>query len=424
MNKIKKALVEGRLIYRIFRKEWLLVRGPVSFIAKLPGRAVGFIDRRISSRYRNKWAGKLPVKKNRVVFMTFNDSYSCNPKYICEELRRRGNYDIIFISTKGIMKKKDAFPKDIKVFERYSVDAYKAMATAGFWIENAIGFYFYDGIDKKPEQTYINTWHGSLGFKKIGRDNVPSKRWGKAALKSGANTDYIISNSEFENGVYRETHWPAAEIKMLGHARNDILFEKDKTKLNAINRRVRRQLYIEPEQKICLYAPTFRDNGDVSCYDIDYPRLKKALEEKFGGEFVIISRMHHKNRRLASESPYDYVIDGTMYPDMQELMAVSDVGISDYSSWLLDFLMTERPAFIFATDIKEYEGGRGLYYPLESAPFPIGRDNKELLSVIKGFDEEKFKADKEAFLKDKGCMEDGHAAERIADFMDEIIASK
>ena len=78
------------------------------------------------------------------------------------------------------------------------------------------------------------------------------------------------------------------------------------------------------------------------------------------------------------------------------------------------------PGFIFATDIEEYNTERGFYYPLESTPFPIARDNDELVRAVEQFDEAGYKDDVERFLAEKGCIEDGHAAERVADKIAEL----
>ena len=122
-------------------------------------------------------------------------------------------------------------------------------------------------------------------------------------------------------------------------------------------------LGLSKDTKIALYAPTFRDNGDTSAIQLNYPSLKKSLEEKFGGNWEILIRLHFKNRSLAIfNNPYPFVHDVTMYPEMQELVAIADIGITDYSSWAYDFLLTKKPLFIIAKDIDLFDNLRGFYY--------------------------------------------------------------
>ena len=94
-------------------------------------------------------------------------------------------------------------------------------------------------------------------------------------------------------------------------------------------------------------------------------------------------------------------------------MAVCDMGITDYSSWICDFVLTGRPGFIYANDLKEYGDERGFYYPLDSTPFAIAENNDEMEANILNFDDAKYAADTKDFLEARGSKEDGKAAERV-----------
>ena len=85
-----------------------------------------------------------------------------------------------------------------------------------------------------------------------------------------------------------------------------------------------------------------------------------------------------------------YIKDVSKYSDIQELMLITDVGITDYSSWIFDFLLTGKPAFIYADDIYLYEDERGFYYPLSTTPFPIAQTSDELQRNIIKFDLQKY----------------------------------
>ena len=108
-------------------------------------------------------------------------------------------------------------------------------------------------------------------------------------------------------------------------------------------------------------------------------------------------------------------------PDMQKLITVADFGITDYSSWAYDYLLTRRPLFLYAPDLKKYNDSRGFYYPLETTPFPISESNEQLQQAILSLDIEKYQAACDAFLAEKGCVEDGHAAERVVDKIEELL---
>lgn len=99
---------------------------------------------------------------------------------------------------------------------------------------------------------------------------------------------------------------------------------------------------------------------------------------------------------------------------MQELMVVVDTGITDYSSWIYDYVNTRKLVFIYATNIDAYMEYTGLCYPLTSTPFPVCQDNEELFSTIDNIDMKKYKVLCDEFLDDKESVDDGHSSYRIA----------
>ena len=110
-----------------------------------------------------------------------------------------------------------------------------------------------------------------------------------------------------------------------------------------------------------------------------------------------------------------------MYPEMQELLSIADIGITDYSSWAYDFLLTKKPLFIIAKDIDLFDNLRGFYYHLNETPFPIAVTDFELLDNIKNFNDADYQEKSLEFLEGKGCYEDGKAAKRVADKICEIM---
>ena len=110
--------------------------------------------------------------------------------------------------------------------------------------------------------------------------------------------------------------------------------------------------------------------------------------------------------------------------DMQELLAAADCLITDYSSCAFDFMLTRRPVFLYTPDIREYDTQRGFYYPLTSTPFPLAQNNAELQKNIDSFDEAAYRQKVEAFLAGKGCIEDGHASERVAELIEKACRER
>lgn len=414
INKIEKALIEGQLITRTKK-----------YLSDELKKAQEKVDLFIGEQVRKKYAPKIPIKKNRVVLCSFQGDYTDNPKYIADELIRQGvDCELIWIGRKKTAQNPQMLPMEFsKVLEWYTYEAYEALMSAKVLVVNSVEL-FKRPYGKKKGQYVIQTWHGSLGIKRFDRSANSGEAWVKAADYSNTITDYLVSNSKFENDIYKKSYWPNIPILEVGHPRNDPIINctpEEKAK-------VRKQLFKfagmeDKGQKILLYAPTFRDSKQFDCYNLHADTMLKALETRFGGEWVAFYRYHPTVRAWAQQrgATGDNIVDMTTYPDMQDLIRVADVGVTDYSSWIYDFALTDKPAFIFATDLELYNNERGFAYPLETTPFPIARNNQQMEQHILHFDAEKYEQERQAFLKGKGCIEDGHASERVVEKIKELL---
>ncbi|MCL1891110.1 MAG: CDP-glycerol glycerophosphotransferase family protein [Coriobacteriia bacterium] len=359
----------------------------------------------------------VPINPKKVMFMTYSNDYTCNPKYICEELLRRDSgCKIIWAVDKK--DSKNIFPQGITLVKRYSLAFFYAQASSKVWVDNALNF-LWAWFPKKRGQVLLNTWHGSMGLKRIDKQNVQRKRWKRKAQRVGELTDYCISNSLFEDEVFRETHWPKTTILPYGHARNDALINSEPSFVVTLKKRACVQYGFSENTKIVLYAPTFRESNSLEFYNVDYERLCSGLAKRFGGQWLVMARHHYSNKISKEASALlqnkEWVIDVTDYTDMQELLLIADVGVTDYSSWICDFVLTSKPAFIYASDLEEYRSGRGFYYPLESTPFPLATNNDILATSIESFDQEKYEKNCSQFLLDRGSYEKGTASKRVVD---------
>lgn len=369
-----------------------------------------------------------PLDKNKIVFSNFcGKSFGCNPKYIVEEiLRRKLPYEIVwFVDNRDKEKYKKIFPDEVnlQIFQRQNV--LRELSQAKLWIDNnRMSGYFQNGLKKRKNQYYIQTWHGSLGIKKLDADvkNFNNPIWLKYAKLDSLNMDYLLTNSIFEERVLSSALFYNNKLLKSGHPRNDIFFKDCKN----IIKKVKDYYNLKFDTKLVLYVPSFRDTGIIDCYNLDYQRLLDALAYKFGGDWKLLIRLHPRISALKEHliSKQNNIINATDYPDIQELLVTSDVAITDYSSCIFDFMLSRKPAFIYAEDIEKYKQYRGFYYPLESTPFPIAQNNEELAKNIESFDYENYRQKVEMFLEDKGCYEDGHAAERVVDLIEEIMSKK
>jgi CDP-glycerol glycerophosphotransferase len=388
------------------------------------------------------------VDDKKIVFRgSWNMGYTCNLKYICEKLlENKIDCEIVFLVTNPKMISKEIFA-DTGAAHRFDETdnegegkkckirfgtigtplSFAELSSAKVIISNT---YLYTEIDKgwrkKKNQYYIQTWHGSLGIKRLQSNLLKiKKRDYKIKQLETSYTDCLLSNSDFESAVFKQEWNYEGNLLLSGHPRNDIFFETEERK-KRIKKEVYSRFQLESNVNLVLYAPTFRDDKRFDNYDLDVEGLLSALKSKFGGEWILAIRIHPN---LLNYANYIFnfgrkVLNVSYYGDMQELLSVSDVLITDYSSCIFDFMLSKKPGFIFATDIDKYNDERSFYYKLEDTPFPIAQNNGELAENIKNFDGNKYKAEIDLFLKGKGCIEDGKAAERIVELIKNVLDNK
>ena len=380
-----------------------------------------------SSPARKPDYASLPIQENKIVLRSVMNGYTCNLKYIVEELLRQNlAYDIVWLIKSSDVDFLNSFPKGVRFVADGTLKAFTEFATCKIRIENTPRWGKpvaprRNGVIKKEGQYYIQTGHGSLGIKKItyeGHGNISPTDL-RYAQMDAKDQDYLISNSTWEADLYRRVFWNNGKIVNWGHPRNDIFFRGNR---NDIRKKVYNCLGIPENFKLVLYAPTWRDDKNLAWCILNYEELLSALSKKFGGEWGIALRMHHLmyaycNRLIANGNQY---YNASSYADIQELLVAADVFVTDYSSCMFDFMLSRRPAFLYTPDHQEYEKTRGFYYPLSETPFPIADTNESLISNIERFDEKAYIGQCNDFLEKKGCIEDGYAAERVVELIKQI----
>lgn len=367
----------------------------------------------------------LPIHDGKIVFYSFTESFADNPRAIAKELlRREWKGDLVWVT------KDQHQPLELPQGIRAAVGRCRMryeLSTSQIIVSNTrLPRYWTKGFRKKAGQLYIQTWHGSLGIKKMEADMpYTSRSYLKRAQMDSERIDYLISNCRWLTQMFRRCFFYDGEILEIGSPRNDVLVLGTAKRAKT----VRAALGLPSERKLLLYVPTFRDeNRTLNPPMPDWEQLVRALTERFGGEWSILVRMHpslsREPREQLSAVREKQILDFTNYPDMTDLLVIADAVVTDYSSCIYDFLLTGRPGFIYAPDYATYEKQRGLYYPLKETPFPIAETGECLAHAVRSFDESAYRIAAEQFLRTKGCVDDGHASGRIADLIESILNGK
>lgn len=358
----------------------------------------------------------LPVQKNKVIASSYyGKGYGDNPKYIVEELLRDSSeYKIVWVvQDKDLV---EPLPNGVIPCLKDSIKYIYHITTAKVWIDNCRKSFFY----KKKSQFYIQTWHG-FALKRIEKDAelALSKSYVSQAKKDSENVDIIISEASMMTRMYKNSFWYSGEVVEWGSPRNDVIIDKVSALKNKST--VYEYYGINLEKRTILYAPTFRSNKSLEPYALDYVRVIKACQKRFGGSFVFLVRLHPNISKLSGFVEYNSnVLNATPYPDMQELLSAVDVVISDYSSLMFDFALSMKPCFQFAMDIDDYKEDRNFNIPLDELPFTVATDNDEMEKAILSFDEDEYKKSVELFFDSVGMVRDGNSSKKCA----ELVRSK
>ena len=352
----------------------------------------------------------VPVKKNKVVFKSFcGRSFNDSPRYIFEALKDiapDGEYIWLMNEPKRIEI------EGAEVVKRSSIKALYHMATAKIWVDNCRMMPYW--MKKRNNQFYIQTWHGGVALKAIEADaaDTLTESYLKRAKNDSKLADLLISECEKCTQNYREAFWYGGEILKSGSPRSDIFAQN----IDEVRLKVYKTMGLKDTDKLVLYAPTFRDSKTLSCYQLDTERLLQAMEKRFPGEWKVAIRLHPNVSKLQNSIPYnERVLNGSIYPEMNELLMASDVLITDFSSSLFDAFHIRKKVFLYATDLHEYQKSeRRLYYDMKDLPASFSESTEELEKNIEEFSEKVYYQRLEAFVKELGFYGDGHASETVA----------
>ncbi|MBO5913587.1 MAG: CDP-glycerol glycerophosphotransferase family protein [Clostridia bacterium] len=351
-----------------------------------------------------------PINRKKIVICSyFGKGYGDNGKALAEALLSLDpELDVVW----GVKPQfADTLPENIRAVDYNSIKYLWELATAGAWIDNSRKN---AGITKRKKQFYVQTWHGTVALKRIEQDVQENL---DAFYVAGAKNDskmanVILSGCRFFTELCKKAFWFDGEILECGSPRSDALFNTDSEK----QLKVKASLGIPADKKVVLYAPTFRADGNLDCYNMDFEAVLDALEKKTGDSWVFCMRLHPNVSDKADFIKYsDRIFSGTNYPDLYELIPACDMVISDYSSVMFDAGLINKPVMLFANDIQSYAADRNFYFDIRKLPFDLAESNEQLLDCIENFDSDGYLERLDAFNKQIGFCENGTASKSVAE---------
>ena len=368
---------------------------------------------KIYRKEMGKYASE-PLVKNQVLFNNFNGrGFGDNPKAMAEAIH---GMDPSVKLLWAVKEQDETLPSYIGQVLFETAEYYRALSTSAVWVSNV---FMPDGVVKRDGQLYIQTWHGDRPLKKIFNDAARDlkafkDKYGEKDYFEAGNCDYITSASTFAEDLYRRSVGFEGKFIDCGCPRNDRLVEPSSEEIEGI----KEKLGIAGK-KVLLFAPTFRDNKvneGTNDSDIRLSEILDALEKKTGGDWICLLRAHGGTQLVRKNEAEDArFMDVTRYPDMTDLLLVTDYLITDYSSCATDFAMTGRPVMFYQDDIEEYKAkSRTLYYTEKDECFSGVRNMSEALKFIADTDEEEYKKRDREILDFFDTHESGKSSEECA----------
>jgi CDP-glycerol glycerophosphotransferase (TagB/SpsB family) len=270
------------------------------------------------------------------------------------------------------------------------------------------------GLVRRPGQVLVQTWHGTP-LKLLGHDrpvNHDKPGFEESTRRYVSRWDHLLAGNPHSAEAFRSAWFYDGSVLEVGYPRNDALAAPDPAYVQG----VRERLGIGPEQRVVLYAPTWRDGSRVMPELLDLDRLAELLPDH-----VLLVRGHMNITRWKHRPEGDALLDVTTYPEINDLFLVADVAVTDYSSIMFDYSVTRKPMVFFVPDLEDYrDRRRGVYFDLgETAPGPLLTTTEEVAEVLRDLDPAAYEAAYgeryDAWVARFNPHDDGHAAARVVD---------
>lgn len=350
----------------------------------------------------------MPVKKNRIFFASDSRAeMGGNFEFLNYELIKQGFNDIHFIFNENQFVK-----KSMRMFLKF---AWLTATSEYIFIEESHPML--EHVSIKNKVNIIQTWHAAGAFKTFGYTSMRLMAQDTSKMNFHRYYTNAVVSSESMVPIYSEAFDVDSDlIKPLGLARSD-LFWNDSLKSERIDNLKTEYEFLNTGKKVILFAPTFRGAGRKQAhYPFEYLDLK-AIYEALKDEYIFLIKVHFNtlNKINIPVIYSDFFFDVSDYRDINDVMLLSDIMITDYSSVTFEFSLLNKPMLFFTPDLQDYVGTRGFYFHYdELVPGKIVDNSQELIQAIeaKDFEEEKIPRFKDYFF----TYQDGNASKRIIDY--------
>lgn len=266
----------------------------------------------------------------------------------------------------------------------------------------------------------IQLWHATGAFKKFGLHVLYNEKVREIVKFCGLKIDYLVVSSRNLSKIYCEAFAVDEKQILAGFSpKMDYYFSENiqtedkiaeiKSKLENNYHEIKN--YYKDYKKFILYAPTFREdkehNKNIPKH-FDFSLFNKEL----ANDYCLLFKAHPKFNIQVPKS----VVDVSDYDNIQELLLISDILITDYSSIMVEYTALSKPIIFYPYDLEYYTSKeRGFYFDYNDVPGPIAVNTQDIINIIKNndFDFEKIAK----FAEYSFDYLDNNSSKRIVDFV-------
>lgn len=315
------------------------------------------------------------VHNNRITFISLRrDDISGNFAFVYDKLKNVDGLDINFILNDHTIA--DMSFKEIRSFT-------KACATSKVVVLDEFTPQIHY-IDLRPQTKLIQLWHACGAFKTFGFTRLSKPKGSPQTTRNHRSYDYVTVSSTYCKKCHSEGFGIATDnVVATGIPRTDVFFD------DAYKKQAQEKFYKEHPnfkgKKIVLFAPTFRGMVKETAF---YPTEMFDLEtvcQKLPEDYVFIVK-HHPFVNDVQPIPKKYkdrIIDLSEDSELNDLLFVTDVIITDYSSLVFEASLLDIPMVFYVFDLEKYINERDFYFDFKLyAPGKIVYSLEQLISAI------------------------------------------
>lgn len=275
---------------------------------------------------------------------------------------------------KEYLIKRQFIDERVSIIRKGSAEYRNVLAHAKYLITNVS---FNIDFIKKPEQIYLNTWHGTP-LKYLGRKIQKDPFECNNAQRNFLMCDYLIAPNALTKNAFEDDYMVhgimQGKIIMQGYPRNSIFFDSEERE------KVKRKYHLDEVISV-FYMPTWRGTSSAA-EDVDQVSEIEQLAKELGSEYKVYVKFHPAMKKIGENFKYCYDMPEDI--EVYEFLNSVDILITDYSSVFFDFANTGKQIILYQPDKEQYFKNRGVYAEVEqNLPFPIVYQYEKLRDAVK-----------------------------------------